>query len=337
MILSRPTVRRDPRGFTLIELLVVIAIIGILIALLLPAVQKVREAANRAKCTNNLKQLGLAAHNFHDANGKLPPLYGWNSTSNMPQSGGAFGTVLFHLLPYVEQDNLYKASSVTATVNGVTITAYAASEITSINEQPVPVFQCPSDPSMDNGHPSGQAAGGASYAGNFFAFGTATGSYAGGIGVPPYTVTSWSWYGANRIPASFPDGTSNTVLFTEKYARCEHPPGSTTGGGTMWAHPTTNLAASGQSWWPVVAAPDFVKYNADCIGPNQGALFQIQPTPFEGTNGICDFSRAATGHPGGIQVCLADGSVRNVASGISATTWWYAFTPAGGEVMPSDW
>ena len=333
MILSRSTVRRDSRGFTLIELLVVIAIIGILIALLLPAVQKVREAANRTKCTNNLKQLGLAAHNFHDGIGRLPPLYGWNNTGNTPQNGGAVGTVLFHLLPYLEQDNLYKASfSDSVTWNSVTYMAYGPSDVKNVRETPVPVFQCPSDPSLDNGYPSGilstsaTYAAGASYAGNFFAFGSATGSY------PNFT--HLSWFGTNRIPANFPDGTSNTVLLTEKYARCEHPPGSTTGGGTMWAHAVTN---TGQSWWPVVMAPDFTKYNANCIGPNQDALFQVQPTPFNGQDGICDFSRAATGHPGGIQVCLVDGSVRSVPQSINVNTWWYAFTPAGGEVMPGDW
>ena len=92
-------------GFTLIELLVVIAIIAILIGLLVPAVQSAREAANRIKCANNLRQLGLAAHRFHDVNQHLPPGIGY-----YPPAGGAFGTYHFHLLPYLEQDNLYRAA-----------------------------------------------------------------------------------------------------------------------------------------------------------------------------------------------------------------------------------
>src|SRR5215207_5859307 len=93
------------RGFTLIELLVVIAIIAILIGLLLPAVQKVREAANRIKCTNHLKQLGLAAHSYHDSQGHLPPVVGY-----YPPASGAFGTCFFHLLPYLEQDPLFRTA-----------------------------------------------------------------------------------------------------------------------------------------------------------------------------------------------------------------------------------
>src|SRR5688500_3296440 len=95
---------RSHRGFTLIELLVVIAIIAILIGLLLPAVQKVREAAARLKCKNNLKQLALACHNAHSAGDKFPPQFGYSSPGSRT---GDFGTLFFHLLPYVEQGGLH--------------------------------------------------------------------------------------------------------------------------------------------------------------------------------------------------------------------------------------
>src|SRR5438270_7532937 len=104
-------------GFTLIELLVVIAIIGVLIALLLPAVQKIREAANRTQCANNLKQIGLAVHNFHDTNGVFPTQGGWWSTGVAYDPSGApysykYQTAgwAFQILPYIEQENLYKTS-----------------------------------------------------------------------------------------------------------------------------------------------------------------------------------------------------------------------------------
>src|SRR5579871_2160647 len=122
-------------AFTLIELLVVIAIIGTLVGLLLPAVQKVREAANSVKCSNHLRQLSLACHNCHDAQGVLPPGLGWFRNSVPP---GAYGTVLFHLLPYIEQNNLYNSA------------AYGPNYFAGVNNvmsYPVAVYRCPSDPS----------------------------------------------------------------------------------------------------------------------------------------------------------------------------------------------
>src|SRR5207249_4755836 len=138
---SRTTPRR---GFTLIELLVVIAIIAVLIGLLLPAVQKVREAANRIKCANNLKQLGLAAHHYHDVNQHLPPGIGY-----YPPARGEFGTYFFHLLPYLEQDNLYRSALGSVPFpppDGPTTVFYPGNN--KVYSQPVKVFLCPSDPSV---------------------------------------------------------------------------------------------------------------------------------------------------------------------------------------------
>ena len=131
------------RGFSLVELLVVIAIIAVLIGLLVPAVQKVREAANRTQCTNNLKQLGLAAHNYHDTKKHLPPGMGYTPLA----TNGVWGPHFFHLLPYLEQDNLYNASA--GTVLGVPNVKFPGNN--NFYKQTVPIFLCPSDPSVGPG------------------------------------------------------------------------------------------------------------------------------------------------------------------------------------------
>jgi hypothetical protein len=187
------------------------------------------------------------------------------------------------------------------------------------------VYVCPSDPSMPSG----------TYTDVLFNYQWAPGSYAGNsliFAVLPNPVqfnTVLSWQGASRIPASFSDGTSNSIVFAERYGVCvsnslQLPRANL---WDFWLPPSYLNGGVGHDYLPYFAIPTS---NGTPIGPQ--SLFQVQPTP-----GNCDPSRASTAHTGGMQVTLADGSVRILASGMSGTTWWAAVTPAGGEVLGSDW
>jgi len=333
--MTQPPPRAIRPAFTLIELLVVIGIIGMLVGVLLPAVQRVREAGNRAKCQNNLKQIGLAAHMAHDANRKLPPALGWYPGP----ASGANGPAVFHLLPYLEQDNLFKSSPRDAAGNYASFqpagrsTSYAAG---------VPVFVCPSDPGVGadgvvdvdglsrvqfHDYPTGADGvggvadkspqwprwGAACYAANYAALG---GSY-DADGNPD------RWQGTATIPASFSDGTSTTILFAEKYAVCvSASPNYSFKGGSLWAWPNADAAFS----------PTFASFNTGAA-----SRFQTQPgVDMIHNESMCDASRASTAHPGGMQVAMADGSVRALAPTTRPAVWWALCTPSGGETIPGD-
>jgi len=290
---------RVRRGFTLIELLVVIAIIAILIGLLLPAVQKVREAAARMQCSNNLKQMGLAIHNYAGANqDKLIPgtYYGG------PQVG--WGQFWYYMLPYIEQDNVYRLSfnSGAGWGNGG-------------HNKVIKTYLCPSDAS----HSSGLSA----------ATGWAITSYSSSV--PMFHSTRYydSSTGANNSVSQFnigniPDGSSNTIGIVERFsnftsyswaALWNHPADAYNWGWNQW---TSTYGQYGTTYLPQFGC----KPNPAACNVYQGLSHPYYPN---------------SGHSTTIQVLLMDGSVRGVSSGVSPTNWNNAMQPADGQVLPGNW
>lgn len=311
--ICRTTSSRRP-GFTLIELLVVIAIIAVLIGLLLPAVQKVRAAAARAQCANNLHQLSLAVQNAHDQIGHFPPAFGWYpSSTNTP--GNGYGNTFFHLLPYIEQSGLYQSSAFPP-LSFRMPSHYLAS--VGVCTHPIKVYVCPADPGVTSAGfaahgPRGQTDWGAGcFAANVQVFGTVANPTSGSVS---------SYQGCARIPATFQDGTSQTILFAEKYASCGK-------GGSVWDQWDPAPTGIDFPWMPLLA--DQLGRGYGAVGP--GSLFQLRPNA-----SLCNPALAQTAHTGGIQVGLGDGSVRTVNQGVSGTTWWAALTPSAGDLLGSDW
>jgi hypothetical protein len=357
--------------------LVVIAIIAILIGLLLPAVQKVRDAAARTTCMNNVKQLSLSCHNYHDANGVFPAF-------SMASSGADQGSAHFFLLPYIEQDNLYRLA------NGNSFNVRAVG---------VKTFACPSDPTVQNGQFSGEAV---ATAPNRLSVNGAPAGATPANGTP-YGAATYAING--QVAAGSPqnghitrgsmtmqgisDGTSNTVLFAERMAWCTGPnfpsptatPRLAAGSFTysIWARgPKFNVTGPANSNWndgaPAVSAlPPAANTSGAPNGPDgytwwdNAAFNQIHrnrnntnggPGPRSDPNfrqnwdggvvnpgGIqsqtvpraCDYRRLQAMH-GSIMICgLADGSVRGVNSSVSANAWQIVCYPNDGLVVPSDW
>jgi len=301
---------RKWRGFTLIELLVVIAIIAILIGLLLPAVQKVREAAARISCANNLKQIALATIKCaDDHNELLPPSVGLYPSVNDANNQSAHGNLLA-ILPYVEQGPLYQSTFTASGDNndnrngnfstysqwtGIITTRYGGPGVA------LKVYTCPSDATQSNS-------------------GGSMSSYGVNGQVFRYNYPGWS-AGLPSYPASIPDGTSSTFMYSEKMAR------------TASGNYTSNYWPD---WGPIELSQDEDGINSQASMVANGGMPQHVNLM---SGGVAQVSAQGPSsfHTGGVLVAMFDGSVRIVNTGISAASWWAVVTPAGNDIPGNDW
>jgi prepilin-type N-terminal cleavage/methylation domain-containing protein len=356
-------------GFTLVELLVVIAIIGILVGLLLPAVQSARAAARRMQCSNNVKQLVLAAHNFESANKAFPAWVQAKGATTGPTGvrPTLFASGHFMILPYMEQNNIYQLA------NGISF---------EVRTQKIATFACPDDVTLSGGGFTGRAltnntvrtsVNGNPYGGTTYAFNAQACAAQYTNGHPTGL--------AGKI-GSISDGLSNTVFVVERQAACyghNYPtPGATPNLGTgsftfsIWsrggrhgtfsnwsdgptasdltvANGSATEVYAGYTWWDSPVFNSTLRNPANLTagpGPRSDATFR---NPFNGVpnpggiqggsipEGGCDWRRPQAMHTGSMTTGIGDGSVRMLSASINSVTFDRACTPMDGNVLGGDW
>jgi prepilin-type N-terminal cleavage/methylation domain-containing protein/prepilin-type processing-associated H-X9-DG protein len=358
------------RGFTLIELLVVISIIAVLIALLLPAVQSAREAARRSQCVNNLKQIGLAMHNYHTGHGTFPlggtiaPAYSNTYTTQ-------WGTWSAHalMLGYLEQTPLFNAANFSwATVMGP---GWAINS--TVTNSMINTFLCPSDNLSPSAVPPGDQWSGR--LNNYFASVGTTLAYQGALDTTGVFTQAGHVYGVRNIT----DGSSNTIAFAEAVVGPDQGFYQTKTGEGLFRFGTVlapSSSAGSSSLYDASSNPKVVltdmqtcqvaaltlsgggsqgKINEDDKGarwaPDDGGFTLINtvvpPSSLQFSFACCSFfiaygcddgtfQNANSMHPGGANFLFSDGSVRFLKSSISIPTYWALGTKANGEVVSSD-
>jgi len=344
--------RQRPRrgAFTLVELLVVIAIIGLLIALLLPAVQAAREAARRMQCQNNLKQLGLAAHNHESAMGRLPPGFRGDKIGSAPWYYDLWGTLAL-LTPYLEQTSVYNSIDLTLTMYQLTspwgITAPTAAKTF------VPIFLCPTDRMQSVCSDTYAITGELAPTNYAFCMGSGTTTGRTGWLGSPYDADGAFYARSTTRLTDIKDGTSNTIGISERLlgeggerttlgSRAEIKP------QTMYVNPgaetndancdgTLRINFSQRRMYTWVAGePRCTMYNhyyppndpvhPDCVANFSGTDPDLRSTG----HGL---STARSRHPGGVNVGMCDGSGRFVSDTITMTVWRALATRSGGDVI----